>query len=104
MDAKLRELVDRLTAVYNPERIYLFGSRAWGSPHDDSDYDVLVEVANSSLVPHRRPVAGYIELYGFGAPVDLLVYTTDELNARKEYPGRIVTKAVREGLIIYARS
>src|SRR5262245_11604954 len=33
-----RQVADR----FHPEKIVLFGSRAYGSPHDDSDVDLLV--------------------------------------------------------------
>src|ERR1700738_1164630 len=43
-DPVLSEVVRRLVDALHPERIYLFGSRARGDAHDDSDYDVLLLV------------------------------------------------------------
>jgi predicted nucleotidyltransferase len=34
----LDEIVQRLVAEFQPEQIYLFGSRAWGEPEEGSDY------------------------------------------------------------------
>lgn len=43
MDAPvLKEVLKRLVAAYQPERIYLFGSVARGDADRDSDYDFLV--------------------------------------------------------------
>lgn len=43
-EAMLDEIVRRLVETLKPERIYLFGSRARGDTHPDSDYDLLVVV------------------------------------------------------------
>jgi predicted nucleotidyltransferase len=39
--ATLDEIVERLKAAYEPERIYIFGSRARGEGGLDSDHDIL---------------------------------------------------------------
>ena len=104
MDTKLIDLVQRLTNLYNPEKIYLFGSRVWGQTTDESDYDILIELATSDLKPHQRPVAGYVMLSDFDIAVDLMVYTSSELAARKDDPSRIVAKILRDGVVLYAKS
>ena len=43
-DPVLREIIERLVAVLNPLRIYLFGSRARGDSGPNSDYDLLLVV------------------------------------------------------------
>ena len=43
-EARLNEAVRRLVAALQPERIYLFGSRARGDFDADSDWDLLVVV------------------------------------------------------------
>ena len=40
--SKIQEAVKRLAETYHPITIYLFGSYAWGKPHEDSDLDFLV--------------------------------------------------------------
>ncbi len=36
---KIKAIADRIAREYRPEKIYLFGSYAWGEPHEDSDLD-----------------------------------------------------------------
>ena len=55
----LPEIVRRLVDEFNPEEIILFGSRAWGRPKPDSDYDLLVVVTTSEEKPTRRAARGY---------------------------------------------
>ena len=37
----LPEIIRRLVDEFDPEEIILFGSRAWGEPKPDSDYDLM---------------------------------------------------------------
>src|ERR1035437_10950165 len=48
-DPVLGEVVRRLSEVYHPLRIYLFGSAARGDGGPDSDYDLMV------IVPDETP-------------------------------------------------
>jgi predicted nucleotidyltransferase len=56
----LPEIVRRLVDEFDPEQIILFGSRAWGEPQTDSDYDVLVVVTQdwSTNRSHRENSRG----------------------------------------------
>jgi len=47
-DPMLTELLRRLVQAYEPERVYLFGSRARGEGGPDSDYDLLLVVADDA--------------------------------------------------------
>ena len=50
-EATLAEAVRRLVEALQPGRIYLFGSRARGDAHQDSDYDFLHPSLDSEGVP-----------------------------------------------------
>lgn len=47
-ERRLGEMVRRLVEAYEPDRVYLFGSRARGDSGPDSDYDVLVVVPDDA--------------------------------------------------------
>lgn len=47
-DSRLAEMVRRRVDANQSERIYLFGSRAREDARPDSDYDVLVLLAESN--------------------------------------------------------
>ena len=53
-DPVLGEIVRRLVDDCQPERIYLFGSRARANAGADSDYDIMVVVAQSDEPAYRR--------------------------------------------------
>jgi len=39
---QIEDVSGRIAAEFEPERILLFGSYAWGAPSPDSDVDLLV--------------------------------------------------------------
>jgi uncharacterized protein len=55
LDKNLLETVtQRLVAEFQPEQVWLYGSHAWGNPHEDSDVDLFVVVPDSDETPIRR--------------------------------------------------
>ncbi len=53
-DSVLAEIVRRLVDAYQPRRVYLFGSKARGDEGPDSDYDLLIVVADDAPADRRR--------------------------------------------------
>ena len=53
-DPVLAEIVRRLLKAYEPQRIYLFGSKARGDAGPDSDYDLMVVVPDDAPPERRR--------------------------------------------------
>lgn len=50
-------LLNQVVAVFHPRRVILFGSRARGDTHQDSDYDLMVVVdddAPDELLSQRK--------------------------------------------------
>ena len=44
----LDQAIDRLKTEFQPDEIFLYGSHAWGTPHDNSDVDLLVDVTGAT--------------------------------------------------------
>lgn len=96
----LDEIVRRVVEVIHPDKIILFGSRARGDAHQGSDIDLLV-IAGSSEPRHRRSAPLYGALSDILIPMDILVYTPDEVKAWSEVRQAFVSTAVREGKVLY---
>jgi predicted nucleotidyltransferase len=101
-DPKLDEIVRRLVDALRPERIYLFGSRGRGDATPDSDYDLMVVVAQSNLPGYRRDQLAYRALMGVGVAKDVLVWTRDEFNRRAHLVASLPATILREGRLLYA--
>jgi len=70
---KLAEITKQIVAEYNPEKIILFGSFAWGDPNENSDIDLLiVKNTEKGKLERMREVR---DLVNTDFAVDILVYT-----------------------------
>lgn len=98
----LDEVVRRLVATLQPERIYLFGSRARGDADGDSDLDILVIVKHSDAPQHRRAQDAYHTLWGIRASLDVLVWIVDEFERQVPVVASLPATVVREGRLLYA--
>ena len=101
-DDKLREVIDRLVEAYRPERIYLFGSTARGEAGPDSDYDLLVVVADDADRDRRRSRLAYQALRGTGIAADVLVSTRSRFDARARVVASLPATVLREGRLLHA--
>ena len=97
----LDETIDRIVEVLHPERIYLFGSHAYGQPHADSDIDILVVVRDSDLPPHKRAVAAYRTLRGLVFPAEIKVVTLEEFERRAQWLSSVERVVREKGRILY---
>jgi uncharacterized protein len=97
----LKQITDRLVAEFNPERIILFGSHAWGNPHADSDLDILIVVNSSDAPPTKRATRAYRCLQGIKAPIEVIVSTNKELERYRSVPASMTKKILERGVTIY---
>jgi uncharacterized protein len=97
----LNEVVRRIVAVAQPEKIILFGSAARGEMGPHSDIDLLIVKPNV----HRRRLAQaiYLQMIGVGLGVDAIVATPEDLERYRDAPGSVIAPALREGRVIYER-
>ena len=101
-DSTLVEIVRRILASGNPQRILIFGSRARGDAQVDSDYDLLV-VESSDLPRHKRAVVYRRALAGLAGAKDILVWTPEEIAKWSGVPNAFITATLQEGIVLYER-
>jgi uncharacterized protein len=82
-----------------PELILLFGSRAWGTARDDSDYDLMLVVRSDGGLDLRRAVHEALAARRIGA--DVITISTDEYARQQHDPGRLAYQVAREGQVLY---
>jgi predicted nucleotidyltransferase len=98
----LDEVLHRLIQVYQPEKIYLFGSKARGEAGPDSDYDLMIVVPDQSLPEKKRSRLAYQALRGTGFPADVLVWPKKAFEERLHLKASLPSTIVREGKLLYA--
>jgi len=85
---------------YKPEKIILFGSWAWGKPKADSDIDLLI-VKDTKKNPYKRIPEARKFLREVNSPVDILVFTSEEISKRLREKDFFISEIFEKGKILY---
>src|SRR5947209_13626005 len=97
----IRRYARQIAERFQPEKIILFGSYAYGTPHADSDVDLLV------IMPARNQLdqAGKIR-WQLPAPfpMDLLVRTPENLKWRLEEGDWFLREITSKGKVLYEKT
>lgn len=101
-DPVLTDIVTRLVATYQPERVYLFGSAARGEPGPHSDYDILLVVSDDASPDRLRSRRAYEALWGVGTAVDVIVWRRSDFDARATVLTSLPAVVLREGVLLHA--
>ena len=102
---RLDRLIERIVQEYRPLKIILFGSYAYGQPHEGSDVDLLIikeDVAPATwqrYVDVRRPVRDLMRetrIY-----IEPHVLTPDELEQGLRQIKGFYREITEQGLVLY---
>lgn len=100
---QIAEVIKRIAQEYLPDsEVLLFGSHARNQASQESDYDILL-ITNSNLSPKEKlPLRTKIRksLLLSGIRSDILIQSRIEVNKKKELPGHIVRKILREAVLL----
>lgn len=105
-DNLIDEVVDIIAREATPEQIILFGSHAKGGATDESDVDLLVvESGEFGAGRSRRKELARLSkaIARFQFPIDILLYSTAEVERWKHSLNNVVAHAIREGKVVYER-
>ena len=97
-------VVEKLKVAYRPEKIFLFGSFAYGKPNRDSDIDLLI-IKNTKKRPIDRRIMARSLIYDLreGFPFSFLVITPKEVNKRLERGDQFLQEIISRGEVLYAK-
>ena len=98
----LAAIVDRLIVAYEPQRVYLFGSKARGDDGPDSDFDLLLIVPDDAQPERKRSRLAYQVLRGTGTAADVGVWTQERFESRLHVRASLPATVVREGKLLHA--
>ena len=98
----LDDIIQRVVAVAQPEKIILFGSAARGEMNRHSDVDLLIIKEGADALELMGEI--YMNLDGVGAAVDAVVVTPDNVERYKDSHSVIIKPALQEGKVIYESS
>ncbi len=96
----IRRYARRVAARFQPEKIILFGSYAYGTPHADSDVDLLV------IMPARNEVEQAFKIrcdVPTQFPMDLIVLKPRNVKWRLAEGESFLTEVMTKGKILYEK-
>ena len=96
----IQRYCDEIAKAFKPQRIILFGSHAYGQPHEDSDVDVLVVMPKSRRVRRDAGVKVRMKVPA-GFPVDVLVRGEQEVERRVSQRDLFMTWITSKGRVMY---
>ncbi|MDR2008957.1 MAG: nucleotidyltransferase domain-containing protein [Bacteroidales bacterium] len=109
IDSILSELINSLKAS-DPYKIILFGSYANNNDTENSDIDLMVILDNndvSKTYEERQIKKLYIRKLvreiNYKIPLDILVYSKEELKKIKEYGNYFIDEIEKTGRVIYEK-
>ena len=97
MVASLAKILDKIKQ-YQPEKVILFGSHAYGKPTKDSDFDIAI-IKNTKKPYHERLIE-LRSLVRTTAPIDFFVFTNDEINKNKNL-NPFIKEILTKGKVLY---
>ena len=98
---QIEKIIEIIVDKYEPEKVILFGSYAYGHPHSDSDLDLLI-VKNTNLPRHKRAREIRKHLWGLtDIPKDIIIYTQKEIDDWADVKEAFITSVVKKGKILY---
>ena len=98
--SQIRQVSDEIARRFQPERIILFGSYAYGTPTEDSDVDLLVVMP----LPNKgRGRASDIRLHlDITFPLDLVVCDPEYLEQRIAMNDFFLREITEKGRVLHA--
>jgi predicted nucleotidyltransferase len=96
----IRRFARRIAERFDPEKIILFGSFAYGTPHEWSDVDLLV------VMPAYNEINQSIRItlaFDREFPLDLIVRTPQRLRRRLAEGDSFLSEVMAKGIVIYEK-
>jgi len=94
----IRRFARQVAERFRPDKIILFGSYAYGTPHKDSDVDILV------VMPARNQLDQAFKIHATilpPFPLDIIVRTPKNLKERLEEGDSFLREVVLKGKVLY---
>jgi len=93
----IRRFARRIAEQFDPEKIVLFGSFAYGTPHQDSDVDLLVVMPAYDEINQAIRIKSAFDLV---FPMDLIVRTPERLRRRLAEGDSFLQEITRRGIVL----
>ena len=90
-------LLGRLFELWHPQEVWLFGSRAKGTPRQDSDWDVLLVVSDDTSDEWIDLNTAWLRVRDLKIPVDVFPMRRSEFDSQRVHLGSLAQIATSQG-------
>ena len=94
----IRRFARSVAERFHPDKIVLFGSHAYGTPHEDSDVDILVVMPARNQLDQAYRIRCAVSA---PFPMDLIVRTPYSMKWRLAEGELFLTEIVTKGKVLY---
>ncbi|MCL2447278.1 MAG: nucleotidyltransferase domain-containing protein [Oscillospiraceae bacterium] len=103
--AEIAQITEIIKQTVPAERIYLFGSYAYGQPNEHSDYDFYVVIPDDSMRTREatQSIHWAVAQSPLMMPIDVLASHINRFDARKQL-NSLERKINRDGRLLYERA
>jgi uncharacterized protein len=98
----IQAIIEQITSAYDPEKIILFGSYAYGKPNAWSDLDLLV-IMNAPKGEVETALAMRKMLPPYPFSIDILVRSAKTIEKRKALGDGFLQEITQQGKVVYER-
>jgi predicted nucleotidyltransferase len=100
---EIQDFVNKIVEALGPEKIILFGSRAYGEVTPDSDVDLLVIMETELPAAERHRQISRL-LRPRPLPIDIVVKNPKEIRRSLHRVDPFIHEVLEKGIVLYSRS
>jgi predicted nucleotidyltransferase len=97
----IRSVARRISDRFQPEKIILFGSYAYGKPRPESDVDLLVVMDTPLRVHQQLEISRALSPRPF--PLDIVIRTPQQVKERLAMGDPFLLEITSKGKVLYER-
>jgi len=103
VNQEIQRIADTIRQAVPVEKIYLFGSHAYGTPHKGSDYDFYLIIPEGSMRPIEAMQKACRALYPLRniPSVDVLANTQKKFDLMNGWVNTVEKDVAQKGVLLY---
>jgi predicted nucleotidyltransferase len=106
MNPDIQAIAEIIWQAVSVEKIYLFGSYAYGAPNAGSDYDFFLVIPDGAMRPMEAMQKSQLALarkMRRTVPIDILASTASDFCHMRDLRGTVEKKVFQEGVLLFER-
>ena len=101
---EISRIKDIIVSTIPLEKLYLFGSYAYGTPNNDSDYDLYAVIPNESMRPLDAMYEVGMAMWDIKRrPMDFIAGTLEMFERRSRQLSTLEREIASKGVLLYER-